>query len=267
MWTSLRKTLYRARGYLETDLAGQRFRLDPYHSTFWRKAAAGRWEPETFATLAAHLTPDRDYLDIGAWIGPTVLFEARRARRVEAFEPDPKSAEMLRTNLALNPAEAAKVTVHEKAVWTEAGQRTMGNPNAPGDSMSSLLETGAPHAWTVETVAAASLADLVAPDDKLFIKMDVEGAEYDVLPALAPLFDRPQVAVLIAFHPHVVEKERPRFAHTRRLMQKAFAPFGDFFVERVSRRRIRPSIGAQVARTTGAWVFEAKDNFLFRKNV
>lgn len=249
------------------SLSGEPFTVAEGYDNFWRKATAGRWEPATFEAIRRCVDAETVVLDIGAWIGPTVLFEARRARRVEAFEPDPKSAEMLRTNLALNPAEAAKVTVHEKAVWTEAGQRTMGNPNAPGDSMSSLLETGAPHAWTVETLAAASLADLVAPDDKLFIKMDVEGAEYDVLPALAPLFDRPQVAVLIAFHPHVVEKERPRFAHTRRLTQKAFAPFGDFFVERVSRRRIRPSIGAQVARTTGAWVFEAKDNFLFRKNV
>ena len=72
MWTKLRKTFHRAQGYMETDLAGERFRLDPYHTTFWRKAAAGRWEPETLAVLAECLSRDADYLDIGAWIGPTV---------------------------------------------------------------------------------------------------------------------------------------------------------------------------------------------------
>ncbi len=248
-------------------LSGEPFTVAEGYDNFWRKATAGRWEPATFEAIRRCVDADTVVLDIGAWIGPTVLYEARRARRVEAFEPDPKSAEMLRRNLALNPAEAAKVTVHEKAVWTEAGQRTMGNPNAPGDSMSSLLETAAPHAWTVDCIAADSLAALVEPEAKLFVKMDVEGAEYDILPALAPLFDRPQVAVLIAFHPHVVERQRPRFAHTRRMTRAAFAPFDGFAVERVSRRRIRPSIGAGLARSTGLWLFEAKDNFLFRKGV
>ena len=248
-------------------LSGEPFTVGEGYDNFWRKATAGRWEPATFEAIRRCVDAETVVLDIGAWIGPTVLFEARRARRVEAFEPDPKSAEMLRTNLALNPGEAAKVNVHEKAIWTEAGRRTMGNPNAPGDSMSSLLETGAPHEWTVETIAADSLGDLVAPDDRLFVKMDVEGAEYDILPAIAPLFDRDRVAVLIAFHPHVVEKERPRFAHTRRMTADAFALFADFTVERVSRRRIRPSIGMALQRATGAWVFEAKDNFLFRKGV
>ena len=87
---------------METDLAGERFRLDPYHSTFWRKAAAGKWEPETFAVLNAHLGPDRDYLDIGAWIGPTVLYGARKARRVVALEPDPVAFRALSWNIELN---------------------------------------------------------------------------------------------------------------------------------------------------------------------
>lgn len=73
MFTGLRKMAYRARGYYAGALNGEPFRLDPYHSKFWRKATAGGWEPETFAVLDQHLSPDRDYVDIGAWIGPTVL--------------------------------------------------------------------------------------------------------------------------------------------------------------------------------------------------
>lgn len=84
-----RKMGYRARGHVNGRLGGLPFRLDPYHSKFWRRAGRGDWEPETFAVLDAHLRGDADYLDIGAWIGPTVLYAARKARHVWCFEPDP----------------------------------------------------------------------------------------------------------------------------------------------------------------------------------
>ncbi len=89
MLTRLRKALYRIRGQYDGRLADEAFRLDPYHSKFWRRATSGQWEPETLAVLRDHLDRDHDYLDIGAWIGPTVLYGARKARHVWCFEPDP----------------------------------------------------------------------------------------------------------------------------------------------------------------------------------
>ncbi|MEY8839315.1 FkbM family methyltransferase, partial [Cribrihabitans sp. XS_ASV171] len=74
MLTALRKAAYRVRGHCPTTLGDLPFRGDPYHSKFWRKAAAGGWEPETFGVLERHLSAERDYLDIGAWIGPTVMY-------------------------------------------------------------------------------------------------------------------------------------------------------------------------------------------------
>ena len=41
--TKTRKMFYRARGYYAGQLAGESYKLDPYHSSFWRKAAAGNW--------------------------------------------------------------------------------------------------------------------------------------------------------------------------------------------------------------------------------
>ena len=105
MLTGFRKAIYRMRGHYPGRLGGEAYRLDPYHSKFWRKASAGDWEPATFAVLDAHLRPDRDYIDIGAWIGPTVLYAARKARHVWCFEPDPTAFRALSWNLELNGIE------------------------------------------------------------------------------------------------------------------------------------------------------------------
>lgn len=251
----------------QVALSGEAFTVAGGYDKFWRKATAGRWEPSTFEVIRRCVDAETVVLDIGAWIGPTVLFSARRAKRVEAFEPDPASVAVLRENLALNPADEAKVSVHEAAVWTEAGARPMGNQAAPGDSTSSLLEPDAAHQWTVNCIAAADLAEMVDPREKLFVKIDVEGAEYELLPALGPILQRPRVDVLIAFHPHVVERRRPRFARTRAMTRDAFAPFEAFSAHAVPRRGIRPSFGAWLGRTAGVWAFEAKDNYLFRRRV
>ena len=48
---------------------------------FWRRVGSGLWEPQTFEVFERFLRPDRSYVDIGAWIGPTVLYGAMLSRR------------------------------------------------------------------------------------------------------------------------------------------------------------------------------------------
>jgi hypothetical protein len=69
--------------------------------------------------------------------------------------------------------------------------------------MSSVLLAEAEHTWRAETITPRQLADLIAPDERLFIKMDLEGAEYALLPSLGPLLDRAN-ALLISFHPKIL---------------------------------------------------------------
>ncbi|WP_428925402.1 FkbM family methyltransferase [Marinibacterium sp. SX1] len=208
MWTSLRKTLYRARGYLETDLAGQRFRLDPYHSTFWRKAAAGRWEPETFATLAAHLTPDCDYLDIGAWIGPTVLYGARHARRVIALEPDPVAFRALSWNVELNAME--NVSALPLALADRVGvMRMAGMRGERGDSTTSLLNPGGEAGSDVVTMDWQTFADARDLSGVGLAKIDVEGAEFGLVPQMAGWLEAQRPALLLSTHaPWLAADER-----------------------------------------------------------
>jgi len=208
MLTVLRKAFYRTRGFYRGNLGGFDFRLDPYHSKFWAKATRGAWEPETFDVLKTHLSSDRDYLDIGAWIGPTVLFGARHARHVWCFEPDPEAFRALAWNLSLNGIE--NVSALPVALSDKAGLARMASFRGErGDSMTSLLNADAPSAVDVAKLGwsdFAANADLSAVS---LVKMDIEGAEYFVLPHLIEWLREHRPALLLSTHaPYLPEAER-----------------------------------------------------------
>ncbi|KUJ80685.1 FkbM family methyltransferase [Ruegeria marisrubri] len=198
MLTKTRKMFYRARGYYAGQLNGETFRLDPYHSKFWRKASAGDWEPETFAVLDRHLSPDRDYLDIGAWIGPTVLYGARKARHVWCFEPDPTAYRHLAWNLDLN--DIRNVSAFGVALSDRFGVARMASMRGePGDSTSSLLHDGA-HGTDALTIAWDQFASATDLSGVSLVKMDIEGAEFAVLPTLIDWLRKHRPALYLSTH-------------------------------------------------------------------
>jgi FkbM family methyltransferase len=171
--------------------------------TFWDRVEAGRWEPETLAAIDRLVDADTTFLDLGAWVGPTALYAAGVARRVIAVEADPAALDQLRRNLEVNPDLARRIEVVPRAVHAHEGNVTMGARRKPGDSMSSLLLAGAGRTWKAATITPTELAGMIAADERLVIKIDIEGAEYDLLPALEPLLKRAH-AVLISFHPKIL---------------------------------------------------------------
>ncbi|MDU9003614.1 FkbM family methyltransferase [Sedimentitalea todarodis] len=199
MLTRARKMMYRARGYCDGALAGERFRLDPYHSKFWRKATAGKWEPDTFAVLDRFLDAEHDYLDIGAWIGPTVLYGARKARHVWCFEPDPEAFRALAWNIALN--DISNVSAFAAAISQDVGiARVASFGGEKGDSMTSLLNPEGAGGSDVLTIGWAQFAGPVDLSGVSLVKMDIEGAEFDVLPALIPWLKEQRPALYLSTH-------------------------------------------------------------------
>lgn len=160
---------------------------------FWREWEAGRWEPETRAALARLLTPETTYLDIGAWIGPTVLWAAPLCRRVIALEPDPVAFVHLTHNVAGLP----NVACYAFALAPESGITQLYHRGAFGDSMSSLVPTGE-DAMSVPTITPAVLLGNVEPP--AVAKVDIEGGEALVLPDLAPLLVERQIPLLLSVH-------------------------------------------------------------------
>lgn len=137
---------------------------------FWKQFADGTWEPNTFKIFDTFLDVERNYVDIGAWIGPTVLYASPKAKKVFAFEPDPVAFVMLTQNLKLNRAE--NVVVYPVAVSDKWQNIPFGAKTAFGDSMASEL-------WGSKenTVPAISLEAIVLDLNPNFIKIDIEGGE------------------------------------------------------------------------------------------
>jgi FkbM family methyltransferase len=171
--------------------------------TFWDRVEAGRWEPRTLAAIDRLVDRRTTFIDLGAWVGPTTLYAAAVARRVVAVEADPAALDQLRRNLAANPDLAARVEVVPRAVHARDGQVTLGARRKPGDSMSSTLLAEAERSWQAETVTPEQLAAGLSGDERVVVKIDIEGGEYDLLPSLAPLLGRTE-AVLVSFHPKML---------------------------------------------------------------
>ncbi|NVO55700.1 FkbM family methyltransferase [Rhodobacteraceae bacterium B1Z28] len=215
MLTQARKMFYRARGYYAGNLNGEPFRLDPYHSKFWRKASAGAWEPETFTILDKHLSPDSDYLDIGAWIGPTVLYGARKARQVWCFEPDPTAFRYLAWNIDLN--DIHNVSAFGVALSDKFGVARMASVRGePGDSTSSLLHDGT-HGSDALTIAWDQFEVANDLSGVSLVKMDIEGAEYFVLPTLIAWLKKQRPTLLLSLHAPLLSAE-DRLDRTKTLL-------------------------------------------------
>ena len=199
--------------------------------TFWDRVEAGRWEPGTLAALTPLLGPGVAFLDIGAWVGPLSLLAAARGARVVAIEADPAAQDQFRRNLAANPDLGRRIELVEAAISPDEGEVRLGARRKRGDSMSSVLLADGPGAWTAPAVTPAILAARVGQADRLVIKIDIEGAEYALLPHLGPLLDRPEVAILLSLHPVILAQAG--VADLDAALRSALAPFAGWRAYRI----------------------------------
>jgi FkbM family methyltransferase len=160
------------------------------------------WEPGLEDALAAHLTKDSAFLDVGAWIGPVSIMAARLCAEVHAVEPDPVATVQLRATVARQRRK--NITVHQVAVAAEDGTVRIGHraDREFGDSMTSVIFDG--DAIEVPAVTLQTLTAKIKRPIGL-VKMDVEGAEETILPAAAPHLHELGVPLLLATHALLVD--------------------------------------------------------------
>ncbi len=152
----------------------------PLRGCRWIIGAAphGAWlgtlERPLLDQFVASLTPAATVWDIGANVGLYSLAAAPRCRRVVAFEPLPRNVALLRRHLALNRVN--NVEIVEAAVGRATGRLRMREGMTPSEAYVAADGNIEVPAIALDTWAAARHEP--RPD---VVKIDVEGAEHDVL--------------------------------------------------------------------------------------
>lgn len=119
----------------------------------------------------------RVIVDAGAYVGYTAVYYAMRypAARIVAIEPQSANFEQLRKNTK----GLDRITLVEGAVWHQHDPLEIVNPAAASHSFRMTAASDGPAGVRSHTMSdIMKLADTVHID---ILKLDVEGAEYDIL--------------------------------------------------------------------------------------
>jgi FkbM family methyltransferase len=200
---------------LEINKRGRRFTVINCNNsrTFWELLQNDGWEETTFSILDEFVTKDVRYIDIGCWIGPTVLYAAQAASSTYAFEPDPIAYKEMESNLLANSSQPWASGIHlvQKAVAPSSGTIELGSRGDGGDSTSSALFADGKTKWTVDAVKLPDfLASRNALGGKTFLKIDIEGGEFALIPALNAYLRSEDVTLLISIHTHFLARALTR---------------------------------------------------------
>lgn len=159
------------------------------------------------------LRPRDVLVDIGAWIGPTVLYAAAKGAQVHAFEPDPVAFKWLVASIAANQGFESRVTLYNAALSDSVGSiplYTRSNSGDPklGNSESSFFSDGRAPEATAQTLRADEMLSRNPLNSARLIKIDIEGAEYIVIPNIRPILESRKPTVYLSLHPFVWDTEK-----------------------------------------------------------
>jgi len=151
--------------------------------------------------LTARKEKEPKVLDLGGNIGLFSLLTTRThaGAKVTAFEPGPPNFRIFRMNILANGGMSGRITLHEQAVAGTAGEAVW-HFDAANPGGSSLY--GAEGKGEKVTVSIAAFAQIVAEQDGdiALAKIDIEGAEYDLLAQTPPASWNRIQAVALELH-------------------------------------------------------------------
>jgi FkbM family methyltransferase len=169
--------------------------------TRYRGYIYGNWEPVATQAILSHAQPGMCAFDIGAHLGYYSLLLAKcvgPVGRVVSFEAAPENFSTLQRNILINNLE--NVELINLAAYSES--RMIGMSVSPTDAGSgdwSISRRANGDSIQVQTISIDQFceANQVLPD---FLKIDVEGAEHDVLMGGRETIGRNQPTMLIELH-------------------------------------------------------------------
>jgi FkbM family methyltransferase len=159
---------------------------------FWSEKYSS-WEPGTFKVLDTYLSKDKDYLDIGAWVGPTAIYGSIISRKVIAVEPDPVAHKILQKNIDLNSIQ--NIEVINKAA-SKLEHAFLESSHFFGDSMTRVSERNVGS----NAIGTIGLDTLISMGDFSLIKIDIEGHEFSLVKEYIDVLNECKIPLLLSVH-------------------------------------------------------------------
>jgi FkbM family methyltransferase len=176
---------------------GHRLKLDLSDGVERETYYLGRfYEWELQAAINQYVKPGDTFLDVGANIGMVTLAASTAVGpegRVLSFEPNPEVRQRLLEHVEMNGLK--NVQVFDTALGAEPGSATLTTASARTGTGTLRAQEGAMNAYTVPVQTLDSLAGLIPADRRVFLKIDTEGYDYNVLRGARELLARPGIRI------------------------------------------------------------------------
>jgi FkbM family methyltransferase len=190
---------------LKRTINGHTLRLPTRYIRYFPAA----YESENFEFLAENCKAGSVIIDIGAHIGLFSVIASQvtgKTGKVYAFEPAPSTYGLLQKTLRINHNESV-IETFQKAVGRGKGKITFFISDGAADNGNSLVnykDDRPLHGIEVDVTSV----DVFVKEKKLnrldFIKIDVEGAEYDTLRGAAETLQSLRPVCIVAIHPEPI---------------------------------------------------------------
>lgn len=144
-------------------------------------------EKEMIEKFVETVSENQYFLDVGGYHGFYSLIAGGEGAEVDCFEIDPGNTSVIRENIGLNPE--MDVRVYEKAVWSEETEICV----ETGNEGENKVDRGS---GRVEAVCLDSFVDRCVD----VIKIDVEGAELQVLKGAEKILDKHRPVLFLEIH-------------------------------------------------------------------
>lgn len=168
------------------------------HEWFW--PTLPNWEKGTFEVVNLFANPESIFIDAGAWNGVVSMAASQLYKYVWAYEPDVEAFKLLTENIIQNGLRNVQLT--NKGFGASFGKCHL--YGGTGDSMSSIhpRSEGEKPSKTIYLEPLSKVIETAYElAQKVFIKMDVEGAETVVLPECRESLKKHKPVLFLSLHP------------------------------------------------------------------
>lgn len=191
---------------MEVKINNKKFNVNPSEEryiSFWNDVNNNIWEPSSFNLMDRYLNEDSVVIDIGSWIGPISLYASTIAKKVYSVEPDNTAYREFTKNIEANPELSKKITTHKMCINNVNKKVLLWNNDCWGNSGSRIVEKDKNTSTTSEEVESITLYDFLL-NNKIekfdYLKVDIEGAEANVIPDISNLLTSYKPVLLLSIH-------------------------------------------------------------------